>query len=349
MSWGSRFGRIEVMEQGYQSKVNGKQMRPFVRVAKVRNRGISLGLQRVLVDFGADTSFAKAVEKVKEHYRVKVNESLVREATLKHGEQMQMGIEVEARMPVSGVKQLMSEMDGMFVPIVETGVEGDRRKVRKCEYQEAKMCLAGQVGAVSRRYRATMGVAAEAGKMWKVCVVEAGGGKETKLHCVGDGATWIEKQMRKQFFGQAEYLIDYYHLSEYLAKAGEAIEGKGGRKWLREQQARMKRNEFKKVLEEIKEKREGAEVEDINAPIRGCYRYIESRKESLNYEGAIARGLPIGSGEIESGNKSVLQARLKIAGAWWKVENAEKMIGVRTNRANQEWESYWKQQRVATA
>jgi hypothetical protein len=31
------------------------------------------------------------------------------------------------------------------------------------------------------------------------------------------------------------------------------------------------------------------------------------------------------------------------------VENAEKMIGVRTNRANQEWESYWKQQRVATA
>ena len=96
MSWGSRFGRIEVMEQGYQSKVNGKQMRPFVRVAKVRNRGISLGLQRVLVDFGADTSFAKAVEKVKEHYRVKVNESLVREATLKHGEQMQMGIEVVA-------------------------------------------------------------------------------------------------------------------------------------------------------------------------------------------------------------------------------------------------------------
>ena len=131
MSWGSRFGRIEVMEQGYQSKVHGKQMRPFVRVAKVRNRGISLGLQRVLVDFGADTSFAKAVEKVKEHYRVKVNESLVREGTLKHGEQMQMGIEVEARMPVSGVKQLMSEMDGMFVPIVETGVEGDRRKVRK--------------------------------------------------------------------------------------------------------------------------------------------------------------------------------------------------------------------------
>jgi hypothetical protein len=71
--------------------------------------------------------------------------------------------------------------------------------------------------------------------------------------------------------------------------------------------------------------------------------------EQVDYQGAMEKGLPIGSGEIESGNKSVLQARLKISGAWWKVENAEKMIGVRTNRANQEWESYWKQQRVATA
>jgi hypothetical protein len=77
--------------------------------------------------------------------------------------------------------------------------------------------------------------------------------------------------------------------------------------------------------------------------------YLEERLGQVDNQGAIKKGFPIGSGEIESGNKSVLQAGLKIAGAWWKVENAEKMIGVRTNRANQEWEAYWKQQRVATA
>jgi hypothetical protein len=91
------------------------------------------------------------------------------------------------------------------------------------------------------------------------------------------------------------------------------------------------------------------EVEEINAPIRRCYRYLEERLGQVDYQGAIEKGFPIGSGEIESGNKSVLQASLKIAGAWWKMENAEKMIGVRTNRANGDWESYWKQQRVATA
>ena len=333
----------------YQAKLNGKQVRPFGQVARVQSRGISLGLQRVLVDFGADTSFAKSVAKVKEHYRIEVNESAVREATLKHGEAMQMGIEVEVRMPVSGVKQMLSEMDGMFVPLVRTEESGDRRKRRVCEYGEAKLCLAGQVGAVKRRYRGTMGKAEEAGRMWKACVVESGGGSETELHCLGDGAKWIVAQMKKRLGEKAEYLVDFYHLSDYVAEAGEAMKGKEGVKWLREQQARLKRNEAEKVLEELRGRQEGLEVEEINAPIRRCYKYLEERLGQVDYQGAIKKGFPIGSGEIESGNKSVLQARLKIAGAWWKVENAEKMIGVRTNRANQEWESYWKQQRVATA
>jgi hypothetical protein len=324
-------------------------VRPFGLAARVHHRGLSLGLERVLVDFGADTSFAKAVEKVKEHYRIEVNESAVREATLKHGEAMQMGMEVEARMPVAGVKQLLSEMDGMFVPLVRTEGSGDQRKRRVCEYGEAKLCLAGQIGAVQRRYRGTMGKAEAAGKMWKACVVESGGGVETQVHCVGDGAKWIIGQMRKRLGEKARYLVDFYHLSDYLGKAGEAIRGKEAEPWLREQQERLKRNEAKKVLAELRGSREGLEVEEINAPIRRCYRYLEERMEQVDYQGAMEKGLPIGSGEIESGNKSVLQARLKIAGAWWKVENAEKMIGVRTNRANQEWESYWKQQRVATA
>jgi hypothetical protein len=262
---------------------------------------------------------------------------------------MQMGIEVEVRMPVSGVKQMLSEMDGMFVPLVRTEGMGDHRKRRVCEYGEAKMCLAGQVGAVKRRYRGTMGKAEAAGRMWKACVVESGGGVETELHCVGDGAKWIAAQMRKQFGEKAKYLVDFYHLSDYLGEAGEAIKGKEGVKWLREQQARLKRNEAEKVLGELRGKQEGLEVEEINAPIRRCYRYLEERLGQVDYQGASEKGFPIGSGEIESGNKSVLQARLKIAGAWWKVENAEKMIGVRTNRTNQEWESYWKQQRVAAA
>jgi hypothetical protein len=200
---------------------------------------VSLGLERVLTDFGADSSFAKTVAKVKEHYGVEVSESAVCRVSEKHGFQMQIEMEVEARMPTQGVKELLGETDGAFIPIVEIAEgEGDKRKRRSSKYQEGRLCLAGQVGSFQRKYRATLGSVEETGRQWKASVVEAGGGENTQLHCVGDGAKWIVRQMEKQFGKQAKYLIDFYHLSDYLGKAGEAIAGKMGKSWLKKAQAR---------------------------------------------------------------------------------------------------------------
>lgn len=67
----------------------------------------------------------------------------------------------------------------------------------------------------------------------------------------------------------------------------------------------------------------------------------------MNYQQALARGLPIGSGEIESSHRHVVQKRLKIAGAWWKVENANAILNLRMGRLNGYWETYWRSQREA--
>lgn len=337
-------------EQSYRERRGGVTVRPFRLAARVRSRGVSLGLERVLTDFGADSSFAKTVVKVKEHYGVEVSESAVCRVTEKHGYLMQREMEVEARLPLEGVKELLGETDGSFIPIVEiTEGVGDKRKRRSLKYQEGRLCLAGKVGSRERKYRATLGTVEETGRQWKASVVEAGGGQNTELHCLGDGAQWIVRQVEKQFGKQAKYLIDFYHLSDYLGKAGEAIAGKSDKTWLKKAQEKMKNNEVEQVLEELRKYEEGQEVAEMDAPVRSCRRYIENRKEYLDYRGAIEKRLPIGSGEIESGNKSVVQARLKIAGAWWKVENAEKMLALRVNRANGDWSSYWKQQRQANA
>ena len=61
----------------------------------------------------------------------------------------------------------------------------------------------------------------------------------------------------------------------------------------------------------------------------------------LDYQRAQAPGPPIGSGEVESGYKQVLQKRLKIAGAWWLQRHAERMLQLRTVRANGDWNKYW--------
>lgn len=94
---------------------------------------------------------------------------------------------------------------------------------------------------------------------------------------------------------------------------------------------------------------EALSLPDAAAPVRVCLRYLSRHMDYLDYQGAIAAGWPIGSGEVESGHRTVIQARLKVSGAWWLAENAEKMLALRVARANGEWQSYWTQQRQAHA
>ena len=71
-----------------------------------------------------------------------------------------------------------------------------------------------------------------------------------------------------------------------------------------------------------------------------------ARREQLDCAGARRDGLPIGSGEVESGHRHVIQQRLKLAGGWWKANNAEAMLGLRVARANLLWNSYWKRPQI---
>ncbi|MBC6477807.1 MAG: hypothetical protein GDA56_23805 [Hormoscilla sp. GM7CHS1pb] len=61
----------------------------------------------------------------------------------------------------------------------------------------------------------------------------------------------------------------------------------------------------------------------------------------MNYKAAIDADLPIGSGKIESAHRYVIQERLKLAGSWWTVENADNMLALRILRVNNDWQSYW--------
>ena len=341
---------IGVSAQRYRRGREGASSQPFVAAAGVACRGYSLPLQRALTDFGADGSFASVVAKVREHYGIEVSESAVRVITQGHGEALGLDAEVAVVLPAGGVGVVVAEIDGSMVPIVEVSEgEGDRRRRRRVKWQEARLCLAGLPGGVARRYGATLGSVAQAGAVWRRVAVAAGAGQRTHLHCVGDGASWIVGQVAAQFGAQANYLVDFYHVSEYLAGAATRIAGAESRAWLHRQQARLKENAVGEVLTELVPHREADSVAAAEAVVRRCERYLEGRREHMDYAGALAAGLPIGSGEIESGHRTVIQSRLKLSGAWWREENAEKMLALRVTRANGEWESYWQQLRQAHA
>lgn len=154
----------------------------------------------------------------------------------------------------------------------------------------------------------------------------AGWGLRSHIHVVADGAEWISLQSREVFGSQATVLTDFYHGSQYLPAAGPVCRPGAPRPWLHTQQKRLKRGAL--------------------APVRAARRDLENRRAALDYAGAIARQLPIGSGLIESGHKHVLHARLKGAGTAWLPANAAAIAQLRVLRANQHWDAFWAAQPI---
>ena len=76
-------------------------------------------------------------------------------------------------------------------------------------------------------------------------------------------------------------------------------------------------------------------------PLEQLAGYLESRLEQLDYAAARKEGLPLGSGAVEGRHRHVIQARLKLPGAWWKEETLNPMLALRTLRSNGQWESLW--------
>ncbi len=64
LCWHTTFGDIRVAEPQY--RLASKRLRPFAQSAKVRHRGCSRPLERVVTDFGADQAFAQVMDKLVE-------------------------------------------------------------------------------------------------------------------------------------------------------------------------------------------------------------------------------------------------------------------------------------------
>lgn len=315
----------------------GCLLRPFCERAQVLPRGRSRRLQRALVDFGAEESFARAAGRVREHYGLDVSAEAVRQHTLRHGAQISA---LTVTPPERAATTLITQLDGSMIPIVVPPTTGaDRRRGKTLLWREARLCLARPQDAATSCYGATLGSVALSGQLWRDTAHAAGLGPRTHVHGVGDGAEWILTQFQEQFGRQGDYLVDFYHVSEYLAAAAAVIHPKNPSRWLRRQQGRLLENKASTVLRAL-----AAYLEpeaSAQAPVRTAHRYLDQRREHLDYAGARARGLNIGSGEIESGHRHVVQQRLKLAGSWWKESSAEAMLALRVARANQLWNRYW--------
>lgn len=328
----------------------GKSVRPFLNCVGISPRGCSLPLQRRIADFGAERSGREAAQALAEHYGIEVPLYSVEVVTRRVARQT---VAFNLQQPAGEciARTQVVELDGSMVPIVEFATEeqvadpqakADKRKRRRCQWNEVRLCTAHAVGRAESRYGACAGAALEAGCMMSLTAKQCGMDENTRIHGIADGAPWIVEQYEKQFGTQATFLIDFYHLCEYLSAAAHRCASQDQKEiWLKRQKDRLCENNYGAVIAELVGHLEIDSIADEEAPVRKCWRYLTNRRAHLDYQGALEKELPIGSGEVESAHRHVIQRRLKLPGAWWSKENASNMVQLRVTRANGEWSQFW--------
>ena len=76
--------------------------------------------------------------------------------------------------------------------------------------------------------------------------------------------------------------------------------------------------------------------------LEGLLTYLRPHRDRMWYKDRLDAGLPIGSGLIESGCKSVIGAGLKLNNARWRVGRAERIGTLRCVDASDQWSNFWK-------
>lgn len=309
----------------------------------VRARGCSRRLEKAVTDFGAEHSFAKANQRLCEHYGFELNPTAIREITLRHAQRAKAMLSAEyaqsfRELPRQGADHVVAEADGTMICTVAPGARTARRPR---QWKEMRLLAARAQGETSATYAATFGDVSEAGRRWGHCTKGAGWGLRSQIHAVADGAEWIALQSQEVFTEQGHFLLDYYHASEYLAAAAERCHPKAPARWRHTQQRRLKRGAAPAVLAALAPHQEPGSTPDTEAPVRAAHRYLRHRLHQLDYPRALRLELPIGSGLIESGHRHVLQARLKQPGTAWLPAHADALAHLRVLRSNRRWSSLW--------
>jgi len=153
-----------------------------------------------------------------------------------------------------------------------------------------------------------------------------------------------------------ERLIDFYHTTEHLSKAAEALHGKDSpdaKAWFEKYRKELLENEDapNAVIRSMYYHRKTLRLtKGRKAALKAELTYFQNNKGKMLYADFLKRGLPIGSGPVEAACKSVVKTRLGRSGMRWSRTGGQNILVFRAYVKSDRWENCWaafKQLRLA--
>lgn len=195
------------------------------------------------------------------------------------------------------------------------------------------------------RYVASLDGQATLGDPMRHQAAQVGMDRAERWIALSDGGAGLEEWLRVHFSRVEAVILDFYHVSEYLAelaKAWHGAETEAAENQRQQWTHRLKHEGGVAMLEELRRlklpNRKG---------LRECYRrtlvYFENQGHRMDYPTYRSHGWQIGSGPIEAACKTVIGRRLKGTGMRWSPGGADAMSHLRALYVSEpsQWSAYW--------
>ncbi len=170
---------------------------------------------------------------------------------------------------------------------------------------------------------------------------------DLKIALLADGAPemWnlLESNLPASVFGPVHRCIDFWHAIEKLAAAAKVMCPDAATAkamvWRWRQLLRQRKDAADSIRSEIVASGCETIVADGECPVHDAITYLQNHAERMNYAGAIWKGLPIGSGNVEATCKTLIGVRMKRCGSRWHTETGNHVVHLRALALSDRWDA----------
>jgi hypothetical protein len=336
------YGETRVKRHVYQSPKGGATFCPLERDARIIQ--------------GATPKLAKLLSH--KYSKLSVDE-VKADLQSNHGRALSRGYIQKVSEAVGAIAQAKEEHWHYSTPALEApvatvsiGLDGTTIYLREQGYRIAMVgTVALYDGAGERLHTTYIGATPEYGKahfqerMWQEITHIKQLYPDALYIGLADGATdnW-------SFLNQhtSVQVTDFWHASEYLAQASEALfpakrEGGQKKQWLEERCHKLKhlKGAAGRILNELKEHLAGTLSATSRDKLQKAVSYFTHQKARMNYYALVKQALPIGSGVTEAACKMIVKQRLCQSGMKWNEKGASIILSLRTLERSNRWEQFW--------
>jgi len=295
-------------------------------------------------------SFASASEMIKKSMGIEIDATTVRKTAEYVGEKVHAADITRSEAAYENIAntEYINSRKGTLYILTDGAMVNTRSEDEKgTTWRENKLVLiftdrdllktkSGSNIILKKEYAAYIGSSEEFKKHVFEAAVRNGYGRFEKVVVIGDGATWI-RSMCGELFPDATQILDKYHLCENIYTYAKSLFNNvvsEYTEWAQTVIDKIQKGRIDEVFDMI-EKSGQSDDNSFNLAT-----YIQNNIDKINYAFYEKQGWFIGSGAIESGNKIVLQRRLKQPGMRWNVNTAQFIVTLRAKVESRLWQSH---------